>query len=613
MKSLKKKVSLIYLILVMMIAVVGIVSVLNMYSLTRAIEGLIVDNYTSLKIISNMKESLERQDSAILIYANGNKDLGLRIFESSMEDFNKHYADESNNITEPGEKEMVEALKGKYRAYVDLFYQLKRADSQTSAIEFYFSMIVPKFQELKKDLNDIGDINERAMFRKKNKVAENAETGTFITFLFTAISVLVGYLISKVLVGKFTKPMEHLTETMRLVKAGDINKRIDVTSDDEIGVLAAEFNKMTERLQIFEKSTLGKVIIERNKSVAIVKSISDPLMVLDNTHKIAMINKAFEEFFCTSESLAYEKHFNDVIQKEELYEYISNIVFEETIKHKENIFYFEANEDHHYFNVIVTKIVDIDSDIKGLVVLFQDVTELKELEKMKTNFVSTVSHEFKTPLTSIMMGTSLLNDRTIGDLNNVQVDVVTSIEEDCQRLSNLVDDLLYISKIQSTKGIYDMKSTSILGVLEQAVKPFYVQAEGKGVRLYTLISQSLPDVMMDQEKIIWVINNLIVNALKYTSSGGEVEVLANTHEEKLYITVRDSGTGIPNEYVDKIFDQFVQVENSDLEVRGTGLGLFIAKEIVEAHGGKIWCESTLDVGSSFTFVLPLDLNAREKR
>ncbi|AKL94657.1 alginate biosynthesis sensor protein KinB [Clostridium aceticum] len=609
MKSLKHKISSVYLMLVLIIGIVGIVSVVNFYGLTREIEGLIVDNYNSLETISKMIEALERQDSAILIYNSGKKEMGLKSFEFNRENFYQYYEKASNNITEIGEEEIIVLINQHYNDYLHSFQQLEgiqAAYPQVVLMERYLNEITPKFLQLKEDLRALEEINETAMFRRKTQVVKNSQTSTKIIFFLSIVSVISGFVISRYMADKFTKPVEQLTKTMRLVEAGDIDKQIEITSNDEIGILAQEFNKMTERLLVFEESTLGKVITEKNKSVAIVKSISDPLMVLDNNYRVTLVNKAFEDCFHIKEKEAHNRYFFEIIYKENLYNDITSILDDEVSKHKENIFYFESDSNHYYFNIIVTKIIDTAADMKGVVVLFQNITELKELEKMKTNFISTISHEFKTPLTSIMMGTSLLNDGAIGELNKEQKNVLTSMEEDCQSLANLVDDLLYMSKIQSTKAVYDKKYTSIINVIQQAVKPFQPQAFSKKVKLGIMLSENLSKVYIDQEKITWVINNLIVNALKYTSEGDEISIYTEEKEEKIFITVKDTGIGIPQEYLGKIFHQFVQVEDSGLEVRGTGLGLSIAKDIVEAHGGEIWCESIIDFGSSFIFTLPID-------
>ncbi|MDF2547445.1 MAG: hypothetical protein K0R93_2343 [Anaerosolibacter sp.] len=608
MRSLRQKFSIVYLCLVIIIALVGMISVFNFYGLTMTIDGLMTDNYTSLKIINNMIESLERQDSAILTYTSGNRELGLKTFNSSIDKFLMWYYRAENNITEVGERDLVTQIKEHYMIYINSFDELKNMSNevdQEQMMEYYTNTINPTFLLLKEDLQALWDINESAMFRNKERTAQNAETSTYLVLMVSLIAAIGGFLISKFFANKFTRPVEQLTESMKQVQAGNLDTRIDITSDDEIGQFSQEFNKMTERLMSFEHSTLGKVLMEKSRSLAIVRSIADPLMVLDNDYKILLVNKAFEDIFQTQESQAYRKHFLEIVRMSELYDYISSIVSGQDIQFKESTFYHESNNAHYYFNVTLTQVEDIESKMNGVVVLFQNVTELKKLERMKTNFISTISHEFKTPLTSIMMGASLLAEYNIGDLNPTQKDVLSTIEEDCQKLANLVDDLLHLAKLQSTKYVYVMELTEIDRIIESAIKPFYHQTKSKEVDLYYCIENDLPKVNVDQERITWVLNNLIGNALKYTKSGDNISITSYLRDDQVYVSIADTGIGIPEEYIDKIFEQFVQVENSDLEVRGTGLGLSIAKEIVHAHDGSIWCESTPNKGSCFTFTLPI--------
>jgi signal transduction histidine kinase len=265
----------------------------------------------------------------------------------------------------------------------------------------------------------------------------------------------------------------------------------------------------------------------------------------------------------------------------------------------------KTNGSDYYFNVISTTIKDRDLNIYGIVVLFQNVTKLKQLEKIKTDFINTISHELKTPLTSIMMGLSLVTDKKIGSLSEKQENIVAAIREDGEILTSLVNNLLQLCKIESDKAVFNMEACSIIGIIENCIKLFNDQAAAKEVNLYYEASEKLPKVSVDPEKISWTLNNLVSNALKYVNAGDEIFIKAFAKENKIFVSVKDTGVGIPNEYQKRIFDKFVQVKDSNMEIRGSGLGLAIAKEIVEAHGGKIWCESKLDVGSKFTFTLPI--------
>ena len=257
--------------------------------------------------------------------------------------------------------------------------------------------------------------------------------------------------------------------------------------------------------------------------------------------------------------------------------------------------------------MIVTMIKDKESRVTGLIILLQDVTQLKQLENARTDFVSTVSHEFKTLLTSIMMGTSMILDGSMGAVNGEQQDVLGTIKEDGERLTKLVNDLLELSRIESGKLVFNMEAFSIDTVINNSVKHFVMQTDHKGVNICTQVEENIPKVFADYEKITWVFNNLISNALKYTNTGDKILINAFVKDEMMHVSVKDTGVGIPEEFRGKIFEKYVQVKGRDLETRGTGLGLAVAKEIINTHGGEIWCESELDTGSTFTFTLPLSL------
>lgn len=610
-KTLKGKISLIYLCLVAMIAFVGLVAVINLYSLNRSVNGLLTDNYKSISAVANMLEALERQDSAVLIYINVDRQKGIELFSSNNNEFSKWYNIEYSNITEPGEEEFVKKINLYYINYIKLFSELqeiRNKDGVEMSIDYYNNTIMPDFIKIKQELKGLTSLNEKSMFKSKNIATQNSEKSMYLILIISMLAVAGGYIISHFFTNKFLKPLHSLTESIRLVKAGDLNHTINIITHDEAGELATEYNNMTRRLQQYEQSTLGKLMSEKNKSVTIVKSISDPLIVMDNNFKILMLNKACEHFFNIEEGKSLNRHFLEVILNGDLFEHISGIM-EAVRDNLEKIIYINSGEGI-YFNVIVTKIRDNETNVNGLIVLFHDVTHLKQLEKIRTDFIATISHEFKTPLTSIMMGTSLIENSSIGTLNERQMEIVDTMKEDGERLTTLVNDLLELSRLESERAVFKLQPCSITGIIENCVKPLYDMADRSDINLYYEADEDLPKVNADPEKISWVLNNLITNALKYTNSGDEIIVSADKRNNKMYVSVRDTGAGIPEEFIDKIFGKFVQVKGQDLEIRGTGLGLSIVKEIVKAHGGEIWCESKLDEGSNFIFTLPLSEKER---
>jgi len=603
--TLKGKISLVYLSLVLVIAIVGIISVLNLYSLSKAINGLMTDNYKSINAVTNMLEAVERQDSAMLIYMNVDRQKGIDMFSENTSTFNEWFDIERNNITELGEQTYVDKINNYYELYLKSFSQLQELHNvdTNKAVSYYNTKIIPDFNDLKKEMSELSLLNEKAMFSKKANVTNNTRKSMYILLLLSAFAVTGGFLLSRISTNRFLTPIYSLTQTIKLVKAGDLNKQIKVTSTDEIGELAEEFNNMTKRLQQYEQSTLGQLMTEKNKSLAIVKSITDPIIVLDVNYKIVLLNNAFEKFFNIREEKVVNRHFLEAVRNGEIFDHITSVMNSKE-EYKEKIVYVKSDEEY-YFNVVVTNIKDANSNITGLIAVFQNVTQLKKLEKVKTDFLATISHELKTPLTSIVMGTSLILDESMGLLNADQKSVISTMNEDEIKLSNLVNELLELSKIESDRAIFNIESCSIEGIIETSIRQFFEQSLQKDLSLYSDVEDNLPKVKADDEKILWVVNNLITNALKYTNAGDEISIKAYAKDKLMYVTVKDTGIGIPEEFQERIFEKFIQVKGQDKEVRGTGLGLSIVKDIIEAHHGTIKCESKLDVGSTFTFTLPL--------
>ena len=235
----------------------------------------------------------------------------------------------------------------------------------------------------------------------------------------------------------------------------------------------------------------------------------------------------------------------------------------------------------------------------------QNITELKKLEKIRTDFIATVSHELKTPLTSILMGASMLDSVKFGALSVEQTDIVKAMKDDGERLSNLINELLELSKIQSGRAIYNITACSLNSIAEHSINQFSDMIIYKDVSLQNELSDNMPNVHADFEKITWVFNNLINNSFKYTNAGDAITLSAKTNKSEIEVSIRDTGMGIPQEYLDKIFDGYMQNDNKDIEYRGTGIGLQLVKEIITAHHGRIWAKSELDAGSTFTFTLPI--------
>ena len=233
--------------------------------------------------------------------------------------------------------------------------------------------------------------------------------------------------------------------------------------------------------------------------------------------------------------------------------------------------------------------------------------KLKELDKMKSEFFSLMSHELRTPLTTIKEGTNLFMESLKGkEVTEKQKRLMTIINEECNRLINLVNSLLDLSKMEAGMMVYNFTHADIILLIDKIAREMEPLTETKNIYIETVISDSLPLVRADINKMLEVLRNLIGNAVKFTPNGGKVQISAQETEKGVSVSVSDTGTGIPQEKIETIFDKFKRATFGDSgKIMGSGLGLYIVQQIITAHGGKIWVESVTGKGSTFTFVLPV--------
>jgi PAS domain S-box-containing protein len=333
--------------------------------------------------------------------------------------------------------------------------------------------------------------------------------------------------------------------------------------------------------------------------MTIIKSISDPIIVLDTNYRIVLLNDEAENYFRITQAQATGRHVLETLTYGELFDFISNVM-DNNIEKDSKIMSFKNNST--IFKINLSKINDNMNKTNGIVVYFQNITEIKKVEKLKHDLISSLSHEIKTPLTSIMMGASLLEDSEMMESNKNFNKIVSAISEDSQKLLNLINNFLRYGQLESDQKLLNMDFCSAYDIINRSVEEYYSLLENKNIELRIGLQDNLPELHVDEEKIGWVLNNLLSNAVKYTKNFGSVLIGAYENNGYLSIFVKDTGIGITNEYQTRIFEKFFRANS---ESDGTGLGLALSKQIVELHGGNIYCESQYGLGSTFTFELPI--------
>ncbi|WP_160672781.1 ATP-binding protein [Clostridium sp. C8-1-8] len=600
--SLKLKFFCLFLALLFTNFIIGGVSLYNLFKVENNTSKLTSNNYASIKATNKMIQIIDEEAQDIISYINSKNPVYIRNFYDTNNSFHENFTFQSNNATEEGEKVINENINKSYSDFLDSLtslIEIRDSKGKEAALNKYTSEIQPLYEKLNKSLRDISEINDKAMTDKKDSMNKNIESAIKMTLGLSLFLILVGLALSLKYINRFLNPLYSLHDDIIKAKEGDFTHRAEILTDDEIGILAEEFNNMSEKINQFQHSTFGKLLDEKNRSMTIIKSISDPIIVLDTNYRIVLLNDEAENYFRITQAQATGRHVLETLTYGELFDFISNVM-DNNIEKDSKIMSFKNNST--IFKINLSKINDNMNKTNGIVVYFQNITEIKKVEKLKHDLISSLSHEIKTPLTSIMMGASLLEDSEMMESNKNFNKIVSAISEDSQKLLNLINNFLRYGQLESDQKLLNMDFCSAYDIINRSVEEYYSLLENKNIELRIGLQDNLPELHVDEEKIGWVLNNLMSNAIKYTKNFGSVLIGAYENNGYLSIFVKDTGIGITNEYQTRIFEKFFRANS---ESDGTGLGLALSKQIVELHGGNIYCESQYGLGSTFTFELPI--------
>ncbi|WP_003541808.1 two-component system histidine kinase PnpS [Desulfotomaculum nigrificans] len=421
-----------------------------------------------------------------------------------------------------------------------------------------------------------------------------------IIHIFTALlagfwaTVFTAWIIDKRVIA----PVEQITSVAQEMAGGILDNEITIEADEALDDLAWSINYMAREL----RKNLFCITEERNRAQAILNSMADGVIALDKYRRVILLNPAVKDVFGLKENEGLGMDLIKVIRNYEL-----DDLFSQALHNQKTIVSNELQiltPEPRFFRVHVSPLKGINGEIIGVVGLLRDITERRKLERMRTEFVANVSHELRTPLTSINGFLETLLDGAIEDPKTAR-HFLEIMNAETKRLANLIDDLLQLSRLEDRKTVLNKQPVDLRDVINGTIQMFKARAEEKGIKLFTVLPDKLPQVPGDHGLLTQVMVNLIDNAIKYTPAFGQVKVGVNLNREKVRVYVADTGIGIPQEDLPRIFERFYRVDKARSRVMGgTGLGLAICKHIVEVHGGQIEVESGPG-GSTFSFTLPL--------
>ena len=594
-------------VLALALACVGGVALWSLRSLGASSERILQDNYRSVLAAQRMKEALERLDSAALFRVAGRDAQATQLEREHRALFERELLVQERNVTEAGEAQATARLRGAWDRYWDAWSAFGRVEPREARSGAYFERLEPAFHEAKGAAEVVLALNQDAMVRKSEEAQRLATRLVAVTLAATLGGLLVGLLLASSLTARITRPLSVLTQTVRRIGRGDLAARATVHGGDELAELAREFNAMADQLAQYRQSSLGDLLRAQQASQAAIDALPDPVLVVDPSGALLASNRAATGALGLvaddgADGLggldpalraSVERARNHVLGGKGPFQPRG---FEEAVR-------LDGPEGPRFLLPRATPLYGEGGGIAAAAVVLQDVTRLLRFDELKNDLVATVAHEFRTPLTSLRMAVHLCAEEVAGPVTERQADLLLAARGDCERLQGIVDDLLDLSRIQSGGVELARRQVPVRRLLEEAVDAVRGPAREAELELRVGGPEREEEAWADPERLALVLVNLLSNAVRHTPAGGRVTASARRDGAGWRFEVRDTGVGIAPEFQERIFDKYFRVPG---QAKGgsVGLGLFLAREIIGAHGGQIGVESAPGQGSCFWFTLP---------
>ena len=611
MGSLKQKLQFSYGLLILVMLAACLWGIYHFSRLGRAVDIILVNNYKSIVAAENMKEALERQDSAVLFWIAGQGEKASQQFVANRQKFLDELEVAANNITEPGEKEIVSDIQTRYSTYRQELESILSSTDATVAADrsiHYFTQLEPAFLGLKSRLDDLLGLNQQAMVRASDRAKAESRRAQTSMVIFATMALGLALLFAWRFTAYVVQPISTLTDKAKRISEGDFDQHIEVQSHDEIGVLAAEFNRMALRLRDLRKSEYGRLLLEQKKSDAVIDSIYEPVIVTDARGQVTKMNRAAKALFdgTSPEGARDQLSLSDFSGGRQVLKAVQDAVSMQRPVAAEGeaaLVPVKLGGSERSYRLRTNPIRDEDRRLVGSVTVLEDITALRELDQLKTQFISVASAKLRAPLRALQMALHALVEGYTGELSETQRDMLRNAREQAAQLEELMNDLLELAEIELGTRRLTPAPFRPVELVRPVVERHLPSAECKHVELEVEVWPDLPRVIADKEAVRRILDNLLSNAIRHTGHNGRVTVSASERTGKIFFAVKDTGEGIPQEYLATLFGRFVQVGAKP--GGGTGLGLALVKRLVEAQGGQVSVESRLGEGSTFTFTLPI--------
>jgi PAS domain S-box-containing protein len=547
---------------------------LSIYFLNRLsadARAILKDNYKSVQYAKNIGIAIDAGTGPL-------SSKQIHIIEDNL-------VKEEHNITEPGEGELTASLRVKYGQLAEQLRLVPNNPVKTALLQ----------NDIKQLLYGIMQVNMTAIEHKDAVATTTANNATIAVAFIGSFLFLVAFSFVANFPGYIANPIKELTGRIKEVSNRNYHQQLNFKSNDEFGELAQAFNNMTIKLDEYENSNLASILFEKKRIETIINSMHDAIIGLDEKSFIIFANEVATNLIGMTAKELTGRYAPDIALQNDL---LRNLLVNE--QHKMKI--YTDNRESYYTKDVLS--VTSKDKVIGSVIILKNITEFQQLDEAKTNFIATISHELKTPISSIKMSLKLLEDSRIGAVNPEQRQLLENIDEDARRLLQITGELLDMAQVETGKLQLNFGSTHPKNIVDYTVKALKTTAEQKQVAINVNCDENLPEVHADLDKTTWVLINLLSNAIKYSHEKAVVDLIVKKYKnDEIEFSVQDHGRGIDERYLSRIFERYFKVPGATTEQTGTGLGLAIAKDFIEAQAGKIGVESEIGEGSRFYFTL----------
>ncbi|MCC9033360.1 ATP-binding protein [Chryseobacterium sp. Ch-15] len=547
------------------------------YQLKKDTQNILTDNYNTLQYSRNMLLSLE--------------EIGKEPF--AIAEFQKNLDLQRQNITESGERE---ATKNILAHFSDL-----KNDKENLSLH----------SAIRKDIAELMQLNMNAIQIKSGIANTTAQNAIAVISIAGTLCFLIAFILMVNLPANISNPIRELTSSIHQIANQNYRERVQFESNSEFGELARSFNTMAEKLQEYSESRIDKILKGKKRIETLIDNMHDAVIGIDENRKVLFVNNEALKISGLKKENFVGKLIQDVAVTNDLVrDLIKEIINPEVKSNPTELLKIFVEGKENYFekeildiNVIPTG--ENDSRFIGQVIMLRNITPFKELDLAKTRFIGTVSHEFKTPISSIQMGLQLLENKKIGSLNEEQQKLIRGIDEDTLRLLKITGELLNVAQLETGVSQLNIRPFKIDKMLEEVIKTNKSAADKRQISMIIDINSGLDMINADQEKTLWVLNNIVSNAIRYSYEQSTVTIkVEKLDSDQVKFSVKDQGLGIEEQYLESIFTRYFRVPGTKAE--GTGLGLSISKEFIEAQRGSIAVESEVGKGSVFSFILQIN-------